>query len=147
MAEQQSKVDSNFQQEEEEEPKQKFDMTQPKKMIPVKTQIKNLEIDIANIRKDLNENKKHGNMLRGELLSLEGTIKDRCNELSKCIIDDLTNFDKDFKRVIQNDRTETDFFKVQINSLNEDKIKLKKETVSSESRMRTCEVEVGVDPR
>ena len=85
--------------------------------------------------------------LKGELISLEGTIKEKCNELSKCIIDDLSNFDKDLKRVIQNDRTETDFFKVQLNSLNDDKVKLQKETISLQSRMRTCEVDVGVDTK
>ena len=62
-------------------------------------------------------------------------------------MDDLANFDKDLKRVIQNDRTETDFFKVQINSLNDDKIKLQKETISLQSRMRTCEIDIGVDPK
>ena len=85
--------------------------------------------------------------LKGELISLEGTIKEKCNELSKCIIDDLSNFDKDLKRVIQNDRTETDFFKVQLNSLNDDKVKLQKETISLQSRMRTCEVDIGVDTK
>ena len=85
--------------------------------------------------------------LKGELISLEGTIKEKCNELSKCIIDDLSNFEKDLKRVIQNDRTETDFFKVQLNSLNDDKVKLQKETISLQSRMRTCEVDIGVDTK
>ena len=85
--------------------------------------------------------------MKGELISLAGTIKEKCNELSKCIIDDLSNFDKDLKRVIQNDRTETDFFKVQLNSLNDDKVKLQKETISLQSRMRTCEVDIGVDTK
>ena len=113
----------------------------------MKTQIKQMEKDLAELRADLNENKKCGMTLKGELISLEGTIKEKCNELSKCIIDDLANFDKDLKRVIQNDRTETDFFKVQMNSLNDDKVKLQKETISLQSRMRTCECEIGVDPK
>ena len=62
-------------------------------------------------------------------------------------MDDLTNFDKDLKRVIQNDRTETDFFKVQVNSLTDDKIKLQKETISLQTRMRTCEIDIGVEPK
>ena len=106
-----------------------------------------MEKDLSDLRAELNENKKCGMTLKGELISLEGTIKEKCNELSKCIIDDLANFDKDLKRVIQNDRTETDFFKVQMNSLNDDKVKLQKETISLQSRMRTCEVEIGVDPK
>ena len=137
----------NFKEGEEEETKPKFDIAQPKKNIPVKTQIRQMEKDLSDLRAELNENKKCGMTLKGELISLEGTIKEKCNELSKCIIDDLDNFDKDLKRVIQNDRTETDFFKVQMNSLNDDKVKLQKETISLQSRMRTCEVEIGVDPK
>ena len=137
----------NFKEGEEEETKPKFDIAQPKKNIPVKTQIRQMEKDLSDLRAELNENKKCGMTLKGELISLEGTIKENCNELSKCIIDDLANFDKDLKRVIQNDRTETDFFKVQMNSLNDDKVKLQKETISLQSRMRTCEVEIGVDPK
>ena len=137
----------NFQENEGEQQKSKYDILQPKKNIPVKTQIRQLEKELSDLRANLNENKKSGMLLKGELISLEGIIKEKCNELSKCIIDDLTNFDKDLKRVIQNDRTETDFFKVQLNSLNDDKIKLQKETISLSSRMRTCEVEIGVDPK
>ena len=137
----------NFKENDEEESQPKFEMNQTKKNIPVKTQIRQMEKDLAQLRADLNENKKCGMTLKGELISLEGTIKEKCNELSKCIIDDLSNFDKDLKRVIQNDRTETDFFKVQLNSLNDDKVKLQKETISLQSRMRTCEVDIGVDTK
>lgn len=137
----------NFKENDEEESQPKFEMNQTKKNIPVKTQIRQMEKDLAQLRADLNENKKCGMTLKGELISLEGTIKEKCNELSKCIIDDLSNFEKDLKRVIQNDRTETDFFKVQLNSLNDDKVKLQKETISLQSRMRTCEVDIGVDTK
>ena len=137
----------NFKENEEEDSRPKFEMSQTKKNIPVKTQIRQMEKDLAELRAALNENKKCGMTLKGELISLEGTIKEKCNELSKCIIDDLSNFDKDLKRVIQNDRTETDFFKVQLNSLNDDKVKLQKETISLQSRMRNCEVDIGVDAK
>ena len=137
----------NFKENEEEDSRPKFEMSQTKKNIPVKTQIRQMEKDLAELRAALNENKKCGMTLKGELISLEGTIKEKCNELSKCIIDDLSNFDKDLKRVIQNDRTETDFFKVQLNSLNDDKAQLQKETISLQSRMRTCEVDIGVDAK
>ena len=137
----------NFKENDEEESQPKFEMNQTKKNIPVKTQIRQMEKDLAELRAALNENKKCGMTLKGELISLEGTIKEKCNELSKCIIDDLSNFEKDLKRVIQNDRTETDFFKVQLNSLNDDKVKLQKETISLQSRMRTCEVDIGVDTK
>ena len=149
MSENQSRDDMNFKEDEEGEEKQKMPspLGGPGKFQPVKTRIRQLEKDIAELRSNLNENKKAGMVIKGELSVLETTIKEKCNELCKCIMDDLANFDKDLKRVIQNDRTETDFFKVQTNSLNDDKIKLQKETISLQARMRNCEIDIGVEPK
>lgn len=83
--------------------------------------------------------------MRSENQALEHKSKEKCNEITKSVLDDLANLEKEFKRVIQNDRTETDFLKQQIASLNQDKIKLQQSTITLESRMKTCEVEVGVE--
>ena len=53
-------------------------------------------------------------LIKGELSTLETSIKEKCNELCKCIMDDLTNFDKDLKRVIQNDKTDRIFLKFKL---------------------------------
>ena len=147
MSENQSKDDMNFKEEEEEERPKIQTSLGNSKFKPIKTRIRQLEKDISELRGNLNENKKTGMVIKGELAVMETTIKEKCNELCKCIMDDLTNFDKDLKRVIQNDRTETDFFKVQTNSLNDDKIKLQKEVISLKSRMRHCEIDIGVEPK
>ena len=149
MSNNQSREDIGFKEEEEQEEKAKIQTTLggSGKFQPVKTRIRQLEKDIAELRGNLNENKKSGMVIKGELAVLETSIKEKCNELCKCIMDDLANFEKDLKRVIQNDRTETDFFKVQTNSLNDDKIKLQKETISLQSRMKACEIDIGVEPK
>ena len=149
MSNNQSREDVGFKEEEEAEEKAKIQTTLggSGKFQPVKTRIRQLERDIAELRGNLNENKKSGMVIKGELAVLETSIKEKCNELCKCIMDDLSNFEKDLKRVIQNDRTETDFFKVQTNSLNDDKIKLQKETISLQSRMKACEIDIGVEPK
>ena len=149
MSENQSREDMNFKEdnEMEENPKLLTSFGNQVKFQPVKTRIRQLEKDMQELRSNINENKKAGMTIKGELAILETTIKEKCNELCKCIMEDLANFDKDLKRVIQNDRTETDFFKVQTNSLNDDKIKLQKETLSLQSRMRTCEIDIGVEPK
>ena len=147
MSENQSKDDMNFKEEEEEERPKIQTSLGNSKFKPIKTRIRQLEKDISELRGNLNENKKSGMVIKGELAVMETTIKEKCNELCKCIMDDLTNFDKDLKRVIQNDRTETDFFKVQTNALNDDKIKLQKETISLQARMRNCEIDIGVEPK
>jgi chromosome segregation ATPase len=146
MSKDQSREELNFK-EEEENNEEKPKTIQLNKFQPIKNRIRQMEKDIAELRAGLNDSKKSGMMIKGELSGLEGTIKEKCNELSKSILDDLANFDKDLKRVIQNDRTETDFFKLQTNALNDDKIKLQKETISLQSRMRTCEVDIGVNPK
>ena len=149
MSENQSREDMNFKEDDEidEKPKLQTSFGNQIKFHPVKTRIRQLEKDLQELRSNINENKKAGMTIKGELNVLETTIKEKCNELCKCIMEDLANFDKDLKRVIQNDRTETDFFKVQTNSLNDDKIKLQKETLSLQSRMRTCEIDIGVEPK
>ena len=145
MSKEQSQEEINFK-EDEENQEEKPKTIQLNKFQPIKNRIRQMEKDIAELRAGLNDNKKSGMMIKGELSGLEGTIKEKCNELCKSIMDDLANFEKDLKRVIQNDRTETDFFKLQTNALNDDKIKLQKETISLQSRMRTCEIDIGVDP-
>ena len=149
MSENQSREDMNFKEdnEMEENPKLLTSFGNQIKFQPVKTRIRQLEKDMQELRSNINENKKAGMTIKSELIVLETTIKEKCNELCKCIMEDLANFDKDLKRVIQNDRTETDFFKVLTNSLNEDKIKLQKETISLQERMRNCEIDIGVEPK
>ena len=146
MSKDQSREELNFK-EEEENTEEKPKAIQLNKFQPIKNRIRQMEKDLAELRAGLNDNKKSGMMIKGELSGLEGTIKEKCNELCKSILDDLSNFEKDLKRVIQNDRTETDFFKLQTNALNDDKIKLQKETISLQSRMKTCEIDIGVDPK
>jgi chromosome segregation ATPase len=146
MSKDQSREELNFK-EEEENTEEKPKAIQLNKFQPIKNRIRQMEKDLAELRAGLNDNKKSGMMIKGELSGLEGTIKEKCNELCKSIMDDLANFEKDLKRVIQNDRTETDFFKLQTNALNDDKIKLQKETISLQSRMRACEIDIGVDPK
>ena len=149
MSENQSREDMNFKEDDEidEKPKLQTSFGNQVKFQPVKTKIRQLEKDLQELRSNINENKKAGMTIKGELNVLETTIKEKCNELCKCIMEDLANFDKDLKRVIQNDRTETDFFKVLTNSLNEDKIKLQKEAISLQERMRNCEIDIGVEPK
>jgi hypothetical protein len=116
-----------------------------KKQIPVKTQMKDMEDQIAELKNDLNNNMKNGQILRGENASLQARAQEKCNEITKCIMDDLYNFEKDFSRIKQNDKTETAFIEQQIKSLQQDSIKLKTQVIQLDSRLKTCETDVGVE--
>lgn len=123
------------------------ELTEMKKNMPVKTHIRKIEETIAEIKTDLNNNKKAGQILRSEHQALEHKTKEKCNDIVKCIMDDLGNFDKDLRRIVQNDKTETDFFKQQIHSLNQDKVKLQQNVISLDTRLKSCENDVGMEYR
>ena len=90
MSENQSRDDMNFKEEEDGEEKQKMPSTlgASSKFQPIKTRIRQLEKDMQELRSNINENKKAGMTIKGELAVLETTIKEKCNELCKCIMDD-----------------------------------------------------------
>lgn len=131
-----SELDNNYKADE---------LTATKKNMPVKTHMRKMEDIIADLKRDLNDNKKSGQILRSENQALERKTIEKCNEITKLIMDDLHNFEKDLKRIILNDKTETDFFKQQVNSLEQDKTKLRQNTIALDSRMKSCEIDVGVD--
>lgn len=118
---------------------------QNSKTIPVKTQIINLNTFLGDLRKDLGDNKKSGQILRSELMTLEHKNKEQCNSIAKMLMDDLTNFEKEFKKTIQLDRDETDFLKLQVSGLNMEKTNIDQKRLSLDNRLKHCESEVGVD--
>ena len=79
MSENQSKDDMNFKEDEdgEERPKIQTAIGGTGKFQPVKTRIRQLEKDISELRSNLNENKKAGMVIKGELAVLETTIKEK----------------------------------------------------------------------
>lgn len=115
------------------------------KNIPVKPHIRKIEEYLADIKKDLGENRKSASVLRSEHQALEHKTKEKCNEITKMCIDDLTNFERELKRVMLNDRSENEFLSQQVNSLNQDKIKLQQNRISIESKLAMCENDVGID--
>jgi len=114
------------------------------KNLPVKPHIRKIEENISSLKADLNENIKNGQILRGENIGLEHKSKEKCNDIIKSLMDDLYNFDKDLQRIMQNDKAETNFFKQQLNALNQDKLKLQQSVIILDSKMKSCETDVGI---
>lgn len=138
--------DDEINEEDEIDPRYKVDeLHATKKNMPVKTHMRKLEDILAELKRNLNDNRKSSEILRSEHQSLEHKTKEKCNEIVKLIMDDLNNFDKDLRRIMQNDKTETDFFKTQVNCIMQDKIKLQQNGISLESKLKVCENDVGVD--
>ena len=82
--------------------------------------------------------------MRSENITLEHSTKQRCNELVKNIMDSLSTLEKEFKSEIKNDKKETDFLKSQVNELIHNKNDLQKNVLSINTRLTTCENDVGM---
>ena len=84
MSENQSKDDINFKEKGKEDEKPKIQTSlENTNFKPIKTRIRQLEKDISELRGNLNENKKSGMIIKGDIAILETTIKEKCNELCK----------------------------------------------------------------
>jgi hypothetical protein len=115
-----------------------------KAMITVRRHMKDMEEMINEMKKDINENKRLGKVMRSENQSLEHKTKEKCNELAKLVMEDMNNFSKDVKRVKQNDTAENSFFEQQVKMLLDDKLKLRLNVIQLEKRLKQCETDVGM---
>lgn len=118
---------------------------QNSKNMPVKSHIRKLEQTIIEINKDISDNIKAGHVLRSENLGLENKFKEKTSQLTKNIMDELFNFDKELRKVIDNDKNETHFLKKQLNFLITDKTNIDKSRILLNSKLQQCENEIGID--
>ena len=61
--------------------------------------------------KNLNENKKEAQLLRSECATLEHRHSETTNEIFKVILEDVSNLEKDFRKLQQLDVNEMNFLK------------------------------------
>jgi len=75
---------------------------------------------------------------------LEYKTKEKLSEILKLISDDLNALNRDVKKVQQNDKVETDYFKNQLTMLMNDKTKIHQNYVNLDNRIIQCETDVGI---
>ena len=92
----------------------------------------------------MNYNRKKEQNLRTDISTLEYKTKEKLNEILKLITDDMAALDRDVKKVQFNDRTETEYFKQQVNMLFCDKTKLQQNYTNLEQKLTQCESDVGI---
>jgi hypothetical protein len=114
------------------------------KSIPVKHRMKKCEEMISEIKNDITDNVKNGSILRAEIQTIDHKTKEKCNELTKLVLNDLHNFDIEFKKVREEERAENDFFRQQISSLIQDKMKIHQTLVAMRVVLNQMECDVGV---
>jgi len=118
---------------------------QNSKNIPIKPQIKKLEISISELKNDQGLSKKEGQILRSEIMAIDHRNKEKCNSIAKDLMDDLFKLQKELKNTIYNDKIVTDAIKYEIQMLNMEKIIINDKKISLSKRIKECEKEIGID--
>ena len=118
---------------------------QNRKNMPAKTILNKLENLLNEIKNDLADNKKMGQILRSENTTLEHKGKESCNTAVKSIMEDLFNFEKELKKTINTDNKDTLTYKTDVNNLIMDKCYIDQNTIALDSRLKDCESTLGYD--
>ena len=80
--------------------------------------------NLKEMKRDLNENKKEGQILRSDCYQMEHRSKEFCNELLKEELLEIGELEKDLKKAAHIDNTEVSFIKQQLGQLTQEKTKL-----------------------
>lgn len=83
-------------------------------------------------------------LIRSESKAIEHTSNEACNDLTSNTLDALEGLEKEFKTLINEEKTETSFLKQQFISLNQEKMKLEQNVMMLESRVTEVERQVGL---
>lgn len=93
--------------------------------------------------KELEQNKKQIQIAKSTLMTTDNLAKDLESELNRFMVDEMLRIEKEFRRIADVDKAETNFLKQQMNQLNQDKIKLQQNGLILESRVTEAESDVG----
>jgi hypothetical protein len=118
---------------------------QNRKNMPAKKFLSKLEDFLNELKIDLAENKKDGQILRSENITLEHKGKESCNSAVRNIMEDLFLFEKEFKKTVENDTNETLTYKTNVYNLTMDKIYIDKNRIALDVRLRELENDLGYD--
>lgn len=75
---------------------------------------------------------------------MEQAHTEECYDIRRVIMEELFNFEKEFKKVMEMDSIETQNLKQQIFHVNQDRIKLHQDNLMMETRVHQGEVEIGI---
>ena len=84
-------------------------------------------------------------MLRSECATLEHHATETTNDILKEVIEDIANLEKDYLKLQAQDIDQVNFLKAEIACLNEEKICLQQASIALDSRITTCEQEIGYE--
>ena len=84
-------------------------------------------------------------MLRSELATFEHKANEATIDTLKEILEDISNLDRDFRKMQVMDINEITFLKQQVGQLNGEKCKIEQSVILLETRINSIEHEVGFE--
>lgn len=84
-------------------------------------------------------------LLRSECATLEHHATETTNDILKEVIEDIANLEKDFLKYQIQDVDQINYLKGEINVLNQEKIALQQNSIALDSRITTCEQDIGYE--
>ena len=84
-------------------------------------------------------------LLRSECATLEHHATETTNDILKEVIEDIANLEKDFLKYQIQDVDQMNYLKGEINVLNQEKIALQQNSIALDSRITTCEQDIGYE--
>merc|ERR1712147_409331 len=95
----------------------------------IKNRVNAIDRGTKTALKMLNDNKKEVQLLRSECATLEHHATETTNDILKEIIEDISNLEKDYMKLQQNDVNECNFLKQQVNTLVQEKITVQQDAI------------------
>ena len=84
-------------------------------------------------------------LLRSECATLEHHATETTNDILKEVIEDIANLEKDFLKVMLADIDQINYLKQETGVLNQEKIALQQNSIALDSRITTCEQDIGYE--
>ena len=76
---------------------------------------------------------------------MEHHATETTNDILKEIIEDIANLEKDYLKLQLSDCDHINFLRVEVGVLNQEKIALQQNSIALDSRITTCEQEIGYE--
>ncbi|CAG9315293.1 unnamed protein product [Blepharisma stoltei] len=111
----------------------------------IKKFIKHMHKKIEEIRVQMFDSKQDYEKLRSEAKSLESQNNAESNDITNRILDELDRLENQFKKQINEEKTEVSFLKQQIASVTQEKIKLEQNCLLLGTRVDEAERVVGIE--
>ena len=113
--------------------------------LPVKTKVKTIQFNIQEGEDELKDNQKELLECRNEVLTLKNTVLDDLKTVQEEILEKVNKVQTDLNRISKTDFDDTSNLKKQTLGLNQEKVKLQKNIIALNQRIKQVEDDIGYE--